>query len=117
MCSLLQICVQYCIDVAYVVEIKLNSIQFNVCICVRVCMCVRVCVRVCVCVCFICVYVCMCVCMCVFMYTFMYVGMYMNHKFMYACLLVSMFVCVRNSSNSSSYCLVQTNKFYTAPFS
>ena len=29
MCSLLQICVQYCIDVAYVVEIKLNSIQFN----------------------------------------------------------------------------------------
>ena len=25
MCSLLQICVQYCIDVAYVVEIKLNS--------------------------------------------------------------------------------------------
>ena len=26
MCSLLQICVQYCIDVAYVVEIKLNSI-------------------------------------------------------------------------------------------
>ena len=27
MCSLLQICVQYCIDVAYVVEIKLNSIQ------------------------------------------------------------------------------------------
>ena len=28
MCSLLQICVQYCIDVAYVVEIKLNSIQF-----------------------------------------------------------------------------------------
>ena len=30
MCSLLQICVQYCIDVAYVVEIKLNSIQFNI---------------------------------------------------------------------------------------
>ena len=29
MCSLLQICVQYCIVVAYVVEIKLNSIQFN----------------------------------------------------------------------------------------
>ena len=29
MCSLLQICVQYSIDVAYVVEIKLNSIQFN----------------------------------------------------------------------------------------
>ena len=28
MCSLLQICVQYCIVVAYVVEIKLNSIQF-----------------------------------------------------------------------------------------
>ena len=25
MCSLLQICVQYCIDDAYVVEIKLNS--------------------------------------------------------------------------------------------
>ena len=30
MCSLLQICVQYCIDVAYVVEIKLNSIQFKI---------------------------------------------------------------------------------------
>ena len=33
MCSLLQIiCVQYCIVVAYVVEIKLNSIQISICL-------------------------------------------------------------------------------------
>ena len=78
----LQVCFQYCRNVALRTDICLYG--YNVCVCV--CVCVYVCVCVCVCICmYFCMYACVHVCISLRTHTYMYACVRTLHTHMYVC--------------------------------